>query len=164
MAERDFDQVYTDHKEKVWRLTSRYVASKQDREDIFQEVFVRIHKALPNFREESSLETWIYRITANTAISFLKKQKRYKLLKNTLEKMNVVQMDAPVEPKEELKFKPLDKLNPQQRMVVILHDVEDKKLEEISVMLDLPIGTVKSNLFRGRDTIRKTLEDSHEIL
>jgi RNA polymerase sigma-70 factor (ECF subfamily) len=162
--ELDFEMVYAEHKEKVWKLTSRYVAPKQDREDIFQEVFIRIHKALPKFRGESSLETWIYRITANTAISYLKKQKRYKLLKNTLVGMNIIQSDGPVPPAEELKFKPLDKLNPQQRMIIILHDVEDKKLEEIAAMLGIPIGTVKSNLFRGRDTIRKTLEDKHEIL
>ena len=160
MAELEFEEVYNNFKEKVWKLTSRYLASSHDREDLFQEVFIKVHKALPNFRGDSKLDTWIYRVTANTAINYLKKQSRYKLLKNTLERMRIVKHQDSTGGKEELKFKPLEKLNPQQRMVVVLHDVEDKKLEEIAQILTLPIGTVKSNLHRGRDIIRKELENN----
>lgn len=160
MTELEFEEVYKNYKEKVWKMTSRYLASSHDREDLFQEVFLKIHRALPNFRGDSSLDTWIYRITANTAINYLKKHKRYRLLKNTLEKMRIIKHPEPTGSKEELKFKPLEKLNPRQRMVIVLHDVEDRKLEEIALMLSLPIGTVKSNLHRGRDIIRKELENN----
>lgn len=164
MAELEFEEVYDNYKKKVWMLTSRYLASAHDREDLFQEVFIKVHKALPKFRGDSSIDTWIYRITANTAINYLKKHKRYKLLKSMLEKMRVIKSDCPAEREEELKFKPLEKLNPQQRMIIILHDVEDKKLEEIAEILKLPVGTVKSNLHRGRDILRKELKYNGEIL
>ncbi|MEA3494355.1 MAG: RNA polymerase sigma factor [Candidatus Margulisiibacteriota bacterium] len=152
MAELEFEEVYNNFKEKVWKLTSRYLASSHDREDLFQEVFLKVHRALPKFRGDSSLDTWIYRVTSNTAINYLKKQDRYKLLKNTLERMRVVKDDRPAKSEGESRFKPLEKLNPRQRMVIILHDVEDKKLEEVAKTLKIPMGTVKSNLHRGRDT------------
>lgn len=160
MAELEFEEVYNNFKEKVWKLTSRYLALSHDREDLFQEVFLKIHRALPKFRGDSTLDTWIYRVTANTAINYLKKHKRYRLLKNTLEKMRIIKHPEPAGREEELKFKPLEKLNPRQRMVIVLHDVEDKKLEEIADILKIPMGTVKSNLHRGRDTIRKELENN----
>ena len=70
MSSLDFSKVYNDNKEKVWGLVSRYASSQQDREDLFQEVFFKIHRALGKFRGDSSLETWIYRIAVTTVISF----------------------------------------------------------------------------------------------
>lgn len=158
-----FNKVYADHKEIVWKLVSRYAAAKHDREDLFQEAFLQIHKSLPSFRGDSSLETWIYRVTVNTAINQLKKQQRYKRIKETLGWLRVVEVENKEveEGGEIIIMKPLAKLNPQQRAVLIMAEVEERKLAEISQTLNIPVGTVKSNLHRAKEIIRKEVENNN---
>ncbi|HTY13928.1 MAG TPA: sigma-70 family RNA polymerase sigma factor [Candidatus Omnitrophota bacterium] len=151
----DFADVYNGCREQVWRLASRYVFTREDREDLFQEIFVNIHRALPRFRGESSLSTWIYRIAVNASINHLKKQKRHAMLKKMLAGLRIVEDEIQIVETELGDFKPLNKLNPRQRMILLLSDVEDKKLEEISSIMGLPVGTVKSNLHRARDIVKK---------
>jgi len=160
-----FDEVYSEYKEMVWRLVSKYAAQDQDKEDLFQEVFLKIHKALPGFRGDSSPQTWIYRIAVNTAINHIKKKNRIKTLQNML---NLFERDndsegRSQEPTNGPLIKPLEKLNPQQRMILLLSDVEEKKLDEIGSLLNLPIGTVKSNLHRAREVLKKEVEKSGEL-
>ena len=159
MSGLNFDQVYADYKDRVWRMTFRYVAHNPDREDVFQEVFINIHRALPKFRGDSKIETWIYRIVANTAINYLKKKNRHKRIKDTLKNLRVINEDAPAFAEDGILHKPLQKLNPQQRMILLMSDVEELKLGEISEILNLPVGTIKSNLFRAREIIKKELKE-----
>lgn len=147
-----------DYQNQVWKLVARYVAREQDREDLFQEVFLAIHRALPRFRGEATLSTWIYRLTVNTAINFLKKQNCYKGLKDLLVKLHIAEVVEPWQTDDLTLFKPLEKLNPQQRMIVLLADVEEYKLEEIAQIMKLPIGTVKSTLHRAREILKKEVE------
>lgn len=163
MIKLEFDKVYAENKEKVWRLVSRYAFAKQDREDLFQEVFLKIHKALPKFRGEAKFETWIFRITANTSINYVNKQKRYAALKAMLDRFVSEETAEVRETPEICLSKPLDKLNAQQRMILVLAEVEERKLDEISKMLDLPVGTVKSNLHRAREILRKELENNDKL-
>lgn len=158
MAQFDFDQIYNAHKEKVWQLVSRYVPAQQDREDLFQEIFLNVHQALPKFRGEASLETWTYRITVNTAINYVKRRKRYKLLTGLLAGLRFEESIPSSEVEVSRLLKPLEKLNPQQRTILLLADVEERKLDEIAKIMGLPIGTVKSNLHRAREIIKKELE------
>jgi len=158
----EFTLVYDQHKELVWRLVSRFVASRHDREDLFQEVFLKISKALPKFRGEAKIETWIYRIAANTAINFVKKQQRYSWFKRTLEFLGKEEAQEE-EREEEVLFKPLAKLNPRQRMILVLAEVEEKKLEEIGEMLKVPVGTVKSNLYRAKEILKKELKSYDKL-
>lgn len=158
MAQLDFSQIYAEHKERVWRIISRYVSSRHDKEDLFQEVFLNVHKALPRFREGARPETWIYRIAVNTSINYLKKQKRYRKLKETLSRMGLVAKETNEISAEGLIFEPLEKLNPQQRTILIMADVEEEKLDEIAGILKIPVGTVKSSLHRAREIVRKELK------
>jgi len=157
MVKIDFNQVYTDHKEFVWRLVSKYANSKQDREDLFQEVFLKIHRALPGFRGQAAMQTWIYRITANTSLSFLKKQNTYKKLREVLVNFRFVEKTEVAQDVDDSIWQPLNKLNPQQRIILVMSDVEEKKLEEIADSLKIPVGTVKSNLHRAREIVKKDL-------
>ncbi|MCX5751090.1 MAG: sigma-70 family RNA polymerase sigma factor [Candidatus Saganbacteria bacterium] len=157
MDQYDFSGIYITYKQKVWGLVSKYVSTCHDKEDLFQEVFLKVHKALPKFRGEAEVGTWIYRIAVNTAITFLQKQKRYRLLKDLLDKMRVFEAEeADLSVTGEL-YGPLEKLNPKQRMILVLAEVEEKKLEEIAQTLNLPVGTVKSNLNRAKEILRKEL-------
>lgn len=151
-----FSQLYHQHKEQVWRWVSRYVGAA-DREDLFQEVFLRVYKSWEKFRGEAAFSTWLYRLTVNTALSYLKKQQRYQLLKEALSALKI-EIAQPAEKKEEeLSVLLLAKLNPKQRIILVMSDVEERSLEEISQLLKLPLGTVKSNLHRAREILKKEL-------
>jgi len=128
---------------------------QSDKEDLLQEVFLNVHKALPRFRGEASLETWIYRITVNTAINYLKKQKRHQKITQVLGGLRIMDTVEVAESVDSTILKPLEKLNPQQRTIILLSDVEEKALDEIAEILQVPVGTVKSNLHRAREIVKK---------
>ena len=116
-------------------------------------MFLKVHAALPRFRGEAKLETWLYRITVNTSINYVNKQKRNRKLQKLLENLRVVEESRPVEV-DELSL-PLAMLNAQQRMILLLVEVEEKLLEEVAEMMGLPLGTIKSNLHRAKGIIKK---------
>jgi RNA polymerase sigma-70 factor (ECF subfamily) len=157
----DFAQAFQALKEMIWKLSSRFAPIKEDREDLFQEIFLSIHKALPGFRGEAALTTWGYRIAVNTAMGWQKKQRRSRLLKNLLLGFRVFEEDKSMEGQSESAAdleKALEKLSPRQRMILVLADVEEKKLSEVAEIMKLPIGTVKSNLSRARELVKKEIE------
>lgn len=157
MSELSFDEVYGYCKNNVWNLISKYSFTKEDREDIFQEVFFNVHKALPRFRGDSQINTWVYKIAVNAAIDHVNRQKRHRMIVNVLGTLRVIDPE-PVETGPDIEeLKPLEKLSPRQRMVLLLSDVEDKKMDEISSIMNIPAGTVKSNLHRAREIVRKEI-------
>lgn len=163
MAPLDFSTVYSEYQETVWRLVAKYLAKQQDREDLFQEVFLKVHQALPRFRGESAPGTWIYRITVNTAINYVKKQQRYRLLTNLLAGLKFEESIETSDVEATTLLKPLEKLNPRQRSILLLADVEEIKLDEIAQIFNLPLGTVKSNLHRARELVKKEVEKNGEL-
>ncbi len=160
MAMHDFDQVYNDHRSVVWRLVSRYVKGQHDKEDLFQEAFLNIHKALPRFRGDSSISTWIYRVTVNTSLNYLKKLKRQRKVWEVMSGLRLVEVSEPKDAPDQGIWKPLDKLNPRQKMILLLVEVEEKSLEETAKIMDVPIGTIKSNLHRAKEIVRKELKQN----
>ena len=160
MEKPEFLQIYQQFREKVWRLVSKYVSGYHDREDLFQEVFLKIHQALPGFRGESELSTWIFRITANHAINFLKKQKRHDLFRQIFGGFRHTEVEEGPQDSDGSLSKPLEQLNPRQKMILLMADVEEMKLDEISAILKIPLGTVKSNLSRAREIIKKELKEN----
>jgi RNA polymerase sigma-70 factor, ECF subfamily len=163
MVQLDFEAVYSEHKENVWRLVSRYVFTREDREDLFQEAFLNIHKALPRFRGEAAVGTWIYRITVNSALNHLKKRDRHKKAIQLLSTLRIIETEEPAAGDGAWLEKPLARLNPRQRMIVMLADVEEKKLEEIAQLMSLPLGTVKSTLHRAREILKKELNQNDRL-
>src|SRR3989339_81957 len=153
----EFSNIYADCKQLVWKLAYKYVYTLEDREDLFQEIFLNIHKALPRFRNEAAVSTWVYKIAVNTSINYVKKRNRYKALKEMVSNFRLPHADAVdiITDADADKFKPLEKLNPQQRMILLLAEVEEKKMDEIAEIMKLPVGTVKSNLFRAKEIIKK---------
>jgi RNA polymerase sigma-70 factor, ECF subfamily len=157
----EFSSIYEEHKEKIWRLISRYVFSREDREDLFQEVFLAVHRALPGFRGEARIETWLFRVATNTAINFVNKQVRTRRLKELLSGLRLIEESEPAEPGD--LAGPLQKLNPRQRLILIMAEVEDLTLEEIAAQTGLPVGTVKSNLHRAKEIVKKEVIANGEV-
>lgn len=158
----------------VYNLAYRLCGNPTDAEDIVQDTFVKVFKSLERFRSESDLSTWIYRIAVNTWKNRVRSEKRRGLWKMfSLEGLGQdeekiareIPADEPAmgsrledQEKEGVLQKALLELEAEERTILVLRDVEEKSYEEIAKALELPLGTVKSKLFRARESLRKKLK------
>ncbi len=160
------------YQQPVYNLVYRLMNDPSDASDIVQEVFLKVFKNIGNFRGNSSLKTWIYRIAVNEAYNhrrwFSRHQRREVALgpeeglrsyADSLADTSRTPFDQAADHETfALVEAALDKLNPKFRAVVVLRDIEDLSYEEIAAVLDISIGTVKSRILRGREALRKILE------
>jgi RNA polymerase sigma-70 factor, ECF subfamily len=148
-----FDRLLPEFQNKVFRLAFAMLADTGLAEDIAQEVFVRIWKALPGFRGQSSLSTWIYAITRNVCLTALKVGSAKK--ESSLEEPSVARAaeKSGIEPAAHGGIdvlRHLQELPEKYQQVLRLFYLEEKSYEEVSELLDWPMGTVKTNLHRAR--------------
>ncbi len=134
-------------RKKVYRIAYKILGNEADAEDAVQEAYLNIWRGLPNFRGDSKFSTWASRITVNTALRFLRK--RRKTESYSLEQMRE---DAEFDISDKRVFIDRDVANSElaEKDVVKLHDYEGYTIREITRILGVPEGTVKSRLFYGR--------------
>ena len=158
-----WDEIVRDHSARVYRLAFRLTGNRHDAEDLTQEVFVRVFKALPTFRP-GTLEGWIHRITTNLFLDQARRRRRIRFDALPLDFSDKVPGRSP-SPDSELArdlFDPdieaaLAELPPEYRAAVVLCDIEGLTYEEIARALDVKIGTVRSRIHRGRSMLRTAL-------
>lgn len=151
-----FEMVYQAYFSLVSNVAFRVVNNREDAQDIVQEVFIKMYDQLKNFRFDSSLKTWIYRITVNTAINYGKKTNKFQhqpleFADGVIAKNEGIDVDK--EYNEKIVSSLLQSLNPDQRTCVILRNIENCSYEEIAKTLNIPINTVRSRLKRARETM-----------
>jgi RNA polymerase sigma-70 factor (ECF subfamily) len=161
-----FEEVYKASSSFVYNVALRVVNNREDALEVAQEVFMIIHDKLKTFRFESSFKTWVYRITANYAINYAKKNSRAKTVpyedafgEGAVLSDAQTRMDQ--EHQNQLVEKLLGELNPDQRACVVLRDIQGLSYEEIAQALNININTVRSRLKRSREkllTIRKQVD------
>ena len=170
-----FEKLVRAHERMVYRVAFRFLNNETDALDVTQEVFLRVHRALPKFRGDSSLSTWIYAITSNLSRNAIRSKKN----------REKVQVLAPEEKEGQTPFwdrvadnrgglasrgaesadlkeaiqTALQEVPADYREAVILRDLEDLDYEEIGKILDANIGTVKSRIARGRAILREKLRE-----
>ena len=171
-AEEAYERLIVLYQQPVYNLVHRLMTDPSDACDVVQEVFLKIFRNIRLFRGNSSLKTWIYRIAVNEAYNHRRWFSRHqgqevgigrddnsKSFENTFSDPGRSPFDLTLDhEKRALIEEALDKLNPNFRAAVILRDVEDLSYEEIAVVLDVSLGTVKSRILRGREALRKILE------
>ena len=153
-----FEEVYKASSSFVYNVAYRVVNNREDALEVAQEVFMIIHDKLKFFRFESSFKTWAYRITANTAINFAKKNSRAKTVPyedayGEGAVVNEVHAHMDQEHQSQLVEKLLGELNPDQRACVVLRDIQGLSYEEIAQSLNININTVRSRLKRSREKL-----------
>lgn len=135
-------------------------------QDLAQEAFINAFKGIHRFREQSGFKTWLYRITYNVCLNYLRKKKSDRI---TDDEINLdVLSDSAKSPDRAYEsdqmrsaiLKVMNDLNPKYRSILHLHYFEDMQYEEISNLTGLPLGTVKSHLYRARNQVKKALEKS----
>ncbi len=164
--QRAFDLLVLKYQSKVIGVVSRYVHNRADMEDIAQEAFIKAYRALPNFRGDSAFYTWLYRIAINTAKNHLVSQSRRPPstdvdaqdaeylygdsdLKDIQNPENLLFSD-------ELKTvvdQAIKQLPDDLRTAVTLREYDGLSYEEIAEVMECPVGTVRSRIFRGREAI-----------
>ena len=172
----DFRELIENYQKLVGHIVFRLVHQPETREEIAQEVFIKVYQNLANFKFQSKLSTWIGRIAYNTTINYLRKEKipLYEDIKpvqgiaNTNEAYtdplkSVEDKDSsPVDYIEErdradLLKKQVEKLPVPYRTIITLYHLEQMSYQEISEIMDMPEGTVKSYLFRARKKLKDLL-------
>ncbi len=162
---RAFDLLVLKYQSRLVSIAFKYVKEIQLAEDISQEAFIKAYKAINSFREESAFYTWLYRITANTAKNYLvsKGRRRESSISelSTLENEDqfvIASHDSPDEIllAQELRntlFNAISSLPEDTRTALSLREFEGLNYEEIAKIMNCPVGTVRSRIFRGRETL-----------
>jgi RNA polymerase sigma-70 factor (ECF subfamily) len=173
--ERAFNELVSDYGRRVFGLVLRMIGNQAEAEDLTQEVFVQVFKAIGTFRGESRLSTWIYRI----AINLCKNRSKYLRVRHIADqteldvieergkatevKGSTVQLARPDDmlagkQVERIVQQAILELEPSFRECLVLRDVEDLSYEEIESITGLPAGTVKSRIHRARAQLKQIVE------
>ncbi|MGM0378451.1 MAG: RNA polymerase sigma factor [Bacillota bacterium] len=167
-----FEQLIKKYQKYAYNISLKYMKDTQDAQDVTQDALIKIYKNLNNFNMNSKFSTWLYRIVVNTSKDALKKRnKKQDEIDIDSEYENSRLQDLKYEPLKEMENKVLKKkledaidiLDLKYREVIILCDQKDFSYEEISKILDIPIGTVRSRISRGRKKLRKIINKSEII-
>ena len=158
--EQGFRMLVEKYQSSIYWHIRRMVISHEDAQDVLQETFIRIFRAMDNFREESSLSTWIYRIATNECLRFLNRRKEQALsteevqeeLMNKLMASDYVDYDNAMEEKFQQAILSLPE---KQRLVFNLRYYDELKYEEISRITDTKVETLKSNYHFAKEKIKE---------
>ena len=164
-----FEQLIHLYEKRVFALTRRMCKNPADAEEAAQETFLAAWQGLKFFRGESSFSTWLYRLASNACVDLLRKEGRHRAAAgpslNDEEVLLEIQDEAPsphalaeqAELKEQIEAG-LASLPEEYREVLILREIHQQSYDEISEILSLDLGTVKSRINRGRKQLRKILQ------
>ncbi len=169
----DFDAMLQTHGPKIFALAVRLCGNRSDGEDLAQETFVQAYRRRDQFRGEADVGSWVHRICVNLWKNRVRYEKRrffwqHRPLETEgpdgeirsleiADPRDSTETPAEVEERRRLVRKALDNLEPHERGVLILRDMEDKTYEEIGELLGLPLGTVKSRIARAREALKERL-------
>ncbi len=162
------------YQQRVYNTILKLCGNNDDAAELTQDTFVRVIQNIKNFKGQSSFYTWLFRIAVNLTLNFCKKNSRVSFqplqsepdeeLKHQL-KDYLIDKTSPQPPQiaatkelHSLILKALEKLDADQRAVIVLRDIEQMNYTEIAETLDIEIGTVKSRIARGRKNLREILE------
>lgn len=168
---RAFELLVAKYQRKLGRLLSRMVRDPAEVEDVTQEAFIKAYRALGNFRGDSAFYTWLYRIGINTAKNYLVAMGRRAPTTTEFDNEdaeNFEEADALRDastPESEMHGKQIaatvnramDALPPDLRTAITLREIEGLSYEEIATLMNCPIGTVRSRIFRAREAIAAEL-------
>ena len=165
-----FSALMERYEKQVYHQALRLLSNPEDAADVTQEVFFKVWRSLPSFQGDSSLSTWLYRLTDNAAIDLLRREKKRRgdaSLDDEAGQWDNLLADADAVPHRELEKKELHRavsrglaaLSEEHRQVLVLREINGLSYEEIGRILDLTPGTVKSRIARARLALAKLLKD-----
>jgi RNA polymerase sigma-70 factor (ECF subfamily) len=168
-----FDILVHRYKDQLLNFVYRFVGNRSDAEDIVQETFLRVYKNKHYYKEIAKFSTWVYTIAGNLAKTELRRRKRHKIFSvsnfvNEERDYDIPDREHSPEKKvdstiqENIIQKAIEKLPTKFKEVIILRDIQGFAYEEISQILNIPLGTVKSRVNRGRLKLQEDLKFLYE--
>lgn len=163
-----FQEIVLIHESRVYAVAFRMCGNSEDARDVSQEVFINAFRALPRFRVEAPLSVWFYRSTVNATINLLRKRRPQTSLDDAVVDVYADEHRRP----EDLALAAtvgdavhdaLEQLPDEFRAAVVLRDLEDLEYAEIAEVLEVPIGTVRSRIHRGRALLSELLKPYRDI-
>jgi RNA polymerase sigma-70 factor, ECF subfamily len=163
---RAFDILVSKYQNKIFAIISRFVSDQAEVFDVAQETFIKAYRALPNFRGDSQFYTWVYRIAINTAKNYLTSKGR-RPPATDIDSQDAESYGSGVALRENASpeklmmrdqlqkviFDTIDDLPEDLRRAITLREIEGMSYEEIAEVMQCPVGTVRSRIFRARETI-----------
>ena len=170
----DFIAIYNQYKVLVYNVALHYLQNVEDAEEITQDVFVQVHNSLDSFKENSSLKTWIYRITINKSLDFIKHKnsvKRFFIFGKKSENEKELEIlsnfehpgiDLVNKENAAILFKVINELTENQKTAFILSKLDGLSNPEISEIMNVSISSVESLVFRAKTTLKEKLSNKFE--
>jgi RNA polymerase sigma-70 factor (ECF subfamily) len=174
--ERAFQQMVEEHQDRIFNLVFRMIGSREEAQDLAQEVFITVFKSIDQFRGDSKFSTWLYRVAANHCKNRIKYlSRRHDRATGELDEaaerdavaqggaaIGAARIEAPDRvlegaQMEQMVQRAIAALDEDHRLVVVLRDIEELSYEEICSITGLPEGTVKSRLHRARLALKEKL-------
>ena len=172
-----YSKLLDDFQQKVFATCISFVPNKEDAEDIAQDVFVEVFRSIHKFKGQSKLSTWIYRITTNKCLEFIRQRNSKKrfgffqaIMGNSIpidKTTYFTEMNHPgiiLENKEtsETLFYAINQLPEAQKVVFTLHKIEGKSYQEISDIIEKSVSSVESLMFRAKKNLQQLLENFYK--
>jgi RNA polymerase sigma-70 factor (ECF subfamily) len=163
-----FEALVTVHATLIYNLAYRTLNNPQEAEDVAQEALVRAWQGLPRFQAKAQFSTWLYRIVINLCYNRLPRLKIELMALDTETAVTLPDTHAAIETgllSEEMKealHNAIDSLPVRYRLLIILRHLQEMSYAEIAAVTDMPIGTVKTGIFRARLLLRERLEEMEE--
>ena len=167
-----FERLVRTYENKIYHLALRMCGSSEEASDIAQEAFLAAWRGLPSFRGEANFATWLYRLTSNAAIDYLRRQKKERGdMSLDDEDLGLDAVDTgpgPQDAAERTEVRTavaagLQQLSEGHRQVLVLREIQGLSYEEIADVLEVDLGTVKSRISRARTALRKILLENGNL-
>ncbi len=159
--ERAFRKILERHYRLIYSVVHGIAGDRVETEDIVQEVFIKIFRALRDFRGEARLSTWIYRIARNQAINALERHKPISVPFENCEDLPAAEDDPAVSHRKKIARERLERfmqrLDEKQRIALELRYAGEKSYEEIAEIMDIPLGTVKTYIYRAKLSLKRMI-------
>ena len=173
-----FEDLVLEYQKQVYHIALKMTGNEEDAFDLSQETFLKAYRTLPTFRGEAGFGSWLYRMTANLCIDFLRRKKRRGA-------EQIISLDAEEEDRRppelpDMRYEPqsalekkelrekvqagLQRLPHEQRLILVLRDVEGFSYQEIADALKMELGTVKSRIYRARAHLARLLTEDGNFL
>ena len=166
-----FNQLVPKYRNRVMGIATRMLGDRVEAEDLAQDVFVKVYHGLQGFQGESLFSTWLYRITANSCLNHRKRRRRETQISDGADDPELTLSDPSSDPhhlleQKELKIvleKSIQSLPEEQRIVLILRDIEGLSYEAVAASLGLELGTVRSRLHRARLQVQVSIREKFSL-
>jgi len=167
-----FKELYGEYKEKVYKTVCMMLNDASVAEDIVQEIFINIYLQIYKLNYYEALNSWIYKITVNSCMRYLKKNSKYRFEDDENAINYIIENNPSVLPEERLMIRELNKevmkviyeLSDSQKICIILFYYNRMSIKEIAAVMECSENTIKSRLFKGKKYLENKLKNAQEIM